>query len=127
MTISQVGERYGLTPDTLRYYEKVGLIPPVPRNSSGIRDYDEASCGWVEFIKCFRKAGVPIDTLIEYVSLYQQGEATKKARRQLLVNELELLDQRIEELQQTRSRLVNKIQHYDGVENWEKCEKQLLA
>lgn len=127
MTISQVGERYGLTPDTLRYYEKVGLIPPVPRNSSGIRDYDEASCGWVEFIKCFRKAGVPIDTLIEYVSLYQQGEATKKARRQLLVNELELLDQRIEELQQTRSRLVNKIQHYDGVDNWEKCEQQLLA
>lgn len=127
MTISQVGERYGLTPDTLRYYEKVGLIPPVPRSSSGIRDYDEASCGWVEFIKCFRKAGVPIDTLIEYVELFQQGEATKEARRQLLVNELEALDQRIDELQQTRNRLVQKIQYYDGVENWEKCEKELLS
>lgn len=127
MTISQVGERYGLTPDTLRYYEKVGLIPPVPRNRSGIRDYDEASCNWVEFIKCFRKAGVPIDTLIEYVELFQQGEVTKEARRQLLVNELEALDQRIDELQQTRSRLVSKIQHYDGMENWEKCEKDLLS
>lgn len=127
MTISQVGERYGLTPDTLRYYEKVGLIPPVPRSSSGIRDYDEASCGWVEFIKCFRKAGVPIDTLIEYVELYQQGDVTRDARRQLLVNELNALDQRIDELQQTRDRLVSKIQHYGEAEMWEKCEKELLS
>ena len=49
MTISEVSEKYGLTPDTLRYYERIGLIPPVPRTKSGLRDYDEQSCGWIGF------------------------------------------------------------------------------
>ena len=52
MTISEVSEKFGLTPDTLRYYERIGLIPPVPRTRSGLRDYDESSCNWIEFIKC---------------------------------------------------------------------------
>lgn len=56
MTISEVSEKYGLTPDTLRYYERIGLIPPVPRTKSGLRDYDESSCNWIEFIKCMRGA-----------------------------------------------------------------------
>lgn len=48
MTIKEVSRRYGLSADTLRYYERVGLIPPVPRTSGGMRDYDEASLGWVD-------------------------------------------------------------------------------
>ena len=52
MTIAEVSEKYGLTADTLRYYERVGLLPPVPRTSGGIRDYGEKDCGWIEFIKC---------------------------------------------------------------------------
>ena len=58
MTIREVSERYGLSADTLRYYERVGLIPPVPRTGGGVRDYDGASLGWVELIKCMRSAGV---------------------------------------------------------------------
>mgnify|MGYP000862557710 CR=1 FL=1 len=76
MTISEVSEKYGLTPDTLRYYERIGLIPPVPRTRSGLRDYDESSCNWIEFIKCMRGAGLQIEVLIEYVALYQQGDST---------------------------------------------------
>ena len=67
MTISEVSKKYGISADTLRYYEKIGLIPPVPRNSSGVRDYDESSCQWVEMMKCMRSAGVQIDALVEYV------------------------------------------------------------
>lgn len=125
MTISQISEMYDLTPHTLRYYEKIGLIPPVPRNSSGIRDYDDESCRWVEFIKCFRKAGIPIETLIEYVDLFQQGDTTKELRRQLLINELDSLNERIDELVQTRDRLLKKIEHYDNLN--ESCDKSIIS
>ena len=56
MTISEVSKKYDITADTLRYYERIGLIPPVPRTKSGVRDYDESSCNWVNFIKCMRSA-----------------------------------------------------------------------
>lgn len=84
MTIRQVCSQYGLTPDTLRYYEKVGVIPEVHRTESGIRDYDEAAIGWVENAVCMRSAGVPVESIIEYVRLYQAGDTTLQARRDLL-------------------------------------------
>ena len=54
MTIKEVSERYGLTQDTLRYYERVGMIPPVHRTASGIRDYQPDDLGWIELAKCMR-------------------------------------------------------------------------
>ena len=83
MTIAQVSQKYGVSADTLRYYERIGLIPPVHRSAGGIRDYDETDCGWVEFIKCMRAAGLPIEALIEYVALFQQGDDTLCARKAL--------------------------------------------
>ena len=76
MTIAEASRKYGLSADALRYYERVGLIPRVPRTKSGIRDYDEASCGWIELTKCLRSAGVQIEALIQYSALFQQGEET---------------------------------------------------
>ncbi len=64
MKISEVSEKYGITSDTLRYYERIGLIQPVNRNESGIRDYIELDVKRVEFIKCMRSAGLPIEVLI---------------------------------------------------------------
>ena len=84
MTITQVSQKYGLSQDTLRYYERIGIIPPVPRNKSGIRDYDEVSCSWIELMKCMRAAGVQIETLIRYVALFRQGDETLEERRALL-------------------------------------------
>ena len=57
MTIAEVSKKYDITPETLRYYERVGMIPPVHRTPSGLRDYTEADCGWVELAKCMRSAG----------------------------------------------------------------------
>lgn len=87
MTISETAKKYDLTPDTLRYYERIGLIPPVRRNASGLRDYDQEACRWVEFIKCMRSAGLPIEVLIEYVQLFRQGDATVDARLELLTEQ----------------------------------------
>lgn len=116
MLISEVGEKYGLTPDTLRYYERIGLIPPVKRRPNGIREYDDYSCGWIQFIHCMRKAGMPVETLVEYVQLYQQGAVTKEARKELLLEEHRRLNERIVELQGVKERLLYKINNYDQLE-----------
>ena len=85
MTIAEVSKKYDISSDTLRYYERVGLIPPVPRTSGGIRDYDEASCGWIELMKCLRAAGVQIEALVEYTALAQQGDDTQAQRKMILL------------------------------------------
>ena len=113
MTIAQVADKYGITPDTLRYYERIGLIPPVPRTKSGIRDYNEESCGWVELMKCMRRAGVQIEALIEYVALFQQGESTLQARKALLVEQRDQLMERMAEMQASLDRLNLKIERYE--------------
>ena len=116
MTISEAAARYGLTADTLRYYERIGIIPPVPRDSSGKRDYDESSCGWIELMKCFRSAGVQIEALVEYVELYRMGEDTAKDRRDILVGQRERLAGKIRELQESLELLDRKIAFYDANE-----------
>lgn len=113
MNIAVVSQRYQLSPDTLRYYERVGLIPPVPRTKSGIRDYDEASCGWIELMKCMRAAGVQIETLIEYVALFQRGDDTLDARKALLIEQRDQIMVRISDMQQSLDRLNVKISYYE--------------
>ena len=113
MTIAEVSKKYDISADTLRYYERIGLIPPVPRTKSGIRDYDETSCGWVELMKCMRAAGVQIEALIDYVSLFQQGDETLDARKALLMEQREQLAARIEQMQQSLARLDDKIARYE--------------
>ena len=114
MRIQEVSKLYGLSADTLRYYERIKLIPTVPRNAGGIRDYDEVSLQWIEFIKCMRGAGLPIEKLITYVELYQQGDETIDARKQLLIEERDHLLQRMNELQATLERLNEKIERYEN-------------
>lgn len=113
MTITEVSKKYGVTADTLRYYERIGLIPPVPRTKSGIRDYNEESCGWVELMKCMRRAGVQIEALIEYVALFQQGESTLQARKALLVEQRDQLVSRMAEMQASLDLLNQKIERYE--------------
>lgn len=112
-TIAEVSEKFDLTQDTLRYYERIGLIPRVNRTKSGIRDYTEEDCRWVEFIKCMRNAGLPVEALIEYVGLFQQGDATHDARKELLSEQRDLLQLRIEEMTKTLVRLNDKVANYD--------------
>lgn len=113
MTIAEVGRKFALTPDTLRYYERIGLIPGVGRTSGGIRDYNELDCRWIEFIKCMRGAGLPVEVLIEYVSLFQQGEETLEARKSLLKEQRKQLADKIFDLQKTYDRLNLKIERYE--------------
>lgn len=125
MTITEVSKTYGMSQDTLRYYERIGLIPKVRRTKSGIRDYDEESCRWIELVKCMRSAGVPIEALIEYCALASQGDSTIPARKALLVEERDHLMAKMAEMQATLERLRFKIERYEiaektGVLSWDK-------
>lgn len=113
MTITEVSKKYGLSADTLRYYERVGLIPKVNRNKSGVRDYTQEDCNWVEFIKCMRGAGLPIEVLIDYVSMFQQGDCTIDTRKELLMDQRKALAEKIEEMKKTLARLDYKIDLYE--------------
>ncbi len=113
MKIKEVSKRYDLSLDTLRYYERIGLIPPVNRNASGIRDYGELDLKRVEFIKCMRSAGLPIEVLIEYIGLFQQGDQTIEARREILKEQREILAAKMAEMQKTLDLLDYKISVYD--------------
>lgn len=123
MTITEVSKKYDISADTLRYYERIGLLPPVPRTKSGIRDYDEDSCRWIELMKCMRSAGVQIEALIEYVALFQQGDGTLEARKNLLIEQRKQLIERIRQMQQSLGRLNDKIEGYEN--GLIKAEKQL--
>lgn len=114
MKISEVSEQSGLSVDTLRYYEKIGLLPPINRTDSGIRDYGELDLRRVDFIKCMRTAGLPIEVLIAYFALVQQGDGTIQARKEILQEQRAQLMARMAELQETLDLLNHKIQVYEN-------------
>jgi DNA-binding transcriptional MerR regulator len=124
MKISEVSEQCGISSDTLRYYERIGLLPPVNRNKSGIRDYGEIDVRRVEFVKCMRRAGLPIDALIEYYGLVQQGDQTIEARKEILKAHREQLVAKMEELQKTLDLVDYKIDVYENA--LLKREKELI-
>lgn len=113
MTISEVSKKYDISTDMLRYYERIGLIPKVGKNKSGNREFTEVDCNWVEFIKCMRGAGISVESLIDYVKLFQEGDYTIKARKQILVEEYEILSEKIKKMQEVQERLKFKIESYD--------------
>ena len=112
MTIGEVSKKYGLTTDTLRYYERIGLIPYVPRKKNGIRDYDESSCKWVEFVKCMRAAGVQIEALIEFVELQQHKETNNERLMEILKDQRKKLINKMDHLKTTIARLDYKIEYF---------------
>ena len=112
MKISEVSEQCDISADTLRYYERIGLLPPVNRSESGIRDYSDLDVRQVEFIKCMRTAGLPIEVLIEYYRLVQQGDETVEDRKAILVQHRAEVKARMAELQKTLDLLDSKISFY---------------
>lgn len=115
MKVSEVSKKYDISADTLRYYEKIGLIKNVPRNKSGIRDYDENVLKRIEFIKCMRSAGVEIEILIKYMNLLEQGKKTVLERKNLLSEQKNKLLEKQKSISSTLDRLDYKISLYDEI------------
>ncbi|WP_307970931.1 MerR family transcriptional regulator [uncultured Brachyspira sp.] len=115
MTIAEVSKKVNLSAYTLRYYERIGLIPEVNRTESGIRNYTEEDLGCIEFSKCMRNAGMSIEALIEYIKLYKKGDVTLEARKQLLISQKDVIKERLEEIQNTFDRINYKIKNYEKI------------
>ena len=127
MTVKDVCEEFGITADTLRYYERVGAIPKVARTKGGIREYDAEAIGWVRNAVCLRKAGVSVEAIAEYVRLFEMGDETLKDRLELLIGERNGLKTQLDELTAAVELLDWKISRYQeavetGVLSWEKNE-----
>ena len=113
MTIKEVAEKYDITPDTLRYYERIKMIPEVTRTAGGIRDYQESDLQWVELALCMRSAGLPVEAMIEYLRLYQKVDETIPARLELLNNQMEVLKEQRDKIEATMKKLSYKISRYE--------------
>lgn len=125
MTIKEVSETLNISQDTLRYYEKIGMIPPVKRTVGGIRNYQEEDIGWIQLVTCMRNAGLPIKVMIDYLNLYQQGDSTIQARYNLLTEQREKLLEQRKQIDETLEKLNYKIARYEvavetGKLTWDK-------
>lgn len=115
LNIKEVSDVTGLSADTIRYYERIGLVPKIARKSSGVRDFSENDVAILEFIRCFKSAGMSIERLIEYMGLVQAGDNTVEARINLLKEEQEELRSRLVEIQKAIDRLDYKIENYQTI------------
>ncbi len=115
MTINEVSKKVNITQDTLRFYQKSGLIGPIERSKSGYRNYSEEDLKRIEFVKCMRNAELSIEVLKKYLDLFDEGEETKEERKQLLIEQKEILDNKIKDMQEASKRLDYKINlYYEG-------------
>ncbi|KKI91872.1 transcriptional regulator [Bacillus sp. SA1-12] len=113
MLISEVSEKFGISLDTLRYYERIGLIPRITRNDRGQREYTEEDCQLIQGILYFREAGMSIELLLEYMKMVHQGDETIQTRKELLIEQRDKLVERINELQKPLELLNRKIVNYE--------------
>ncbi len=115
MQISEVSKKYGVSCDTLRWYEKIGLLKNIGRRQNGLREYSELNCKTIEFIKCMRDAGIAVDTLIEYMNLLEEGDSTLEKRRNLLISQREIIIKKRDDLNHSIERLNYKIENYNSL------------
>lgn len=113
MFIKEMAERTGLTDDTLRYYERIGLLPPVPRKRGGIRMYNDSHVRYVEVIQCLKASGMSLEHIQEYMELARQGEATAKERKHLIMANKQQLMTKIRQMQEALKTADFQLLHYD--------------
>nr|WP_228468735.1 MerR family transcriptional regulator [Listeria welshimeri] len=113
MNIKEASEKSGVSADTIRYYERIGLIPPVHRNENGVRKFGAEDLRWIQFSRQMRRAGLSIEALIDYLALFREGDHTLEARVELLKEQRVDLKNRINIMQEALDRLDFKINNYD--------------
>ncbi|AGK95798.1 MerR family transcriptional regulator [Clostridium pasteurianum] len=112
-TIKQVAERVDLTEYTLRYYEKEGLLPSIERDEHGIRQFKENDIEWIRLICCLRDTGMSISKIKDYVDLSIEGDSTIELRRQIILNQKMVTEQKIEGMNKNLDMINKKLKHYN--------------
>ena len=112
LSIQQVARETGLSIDTLRYYERIELIEPVRRASSGHRRYTQTDISWITLLICLRKTGMSIAQMVRFARLRRQGPATVTQRRMILEEHQQELEEQMHQLEQCMEALQRKITIY---------------
>lgn len=115
MTIEEISQEIGLSADTLRYYEKIGLLPNVPRDNSGKRNYDENFINWIKFIQTLKNSGMSLNDIIEYINLAKCGNNTYQERKNLLIKSKQILLEKMSNLQSMIEKANYQINNYDNI------------
>ena len=118
-TIQRAAAETGLSADTLRYYEKIGLLPGIARSQSGHRRFSEDDLGWIRFLQRLRATGMPIEDIHRYGELMRAGDHTSAERRQILEAHRQRVTREIGNLNEALDILDRKIAHYDAVSRGE--------
>ena len=114
MNSKEVAQLFDLPIDTIRYYERVGVIPPITRNKNGYRIYAKRDLNWIFLAKSLRKAGLSIESLIEFATLAQSKEGNvRAAQKQILQDQLTEINVKLEEMVRARDLLEYKIETFD--------------
>ena len=113
MNISEVSQKYNVSKDTLRYYEKIGLLKPIAKNKSGMRDYSKEDCIRLEEVLFYRSADVAIDRLKMYIDLFEEGDSTLEQRRTILVDCIVHLEEEQKRIGKSIKIIKDKIKLYD--------------
>lgn len=114
MKIGELANRTGLSVDTLRYYERIGLLPRAARAASGHREYAATVLTWIEFLQRLKTTGMPLAGMLEYARLRDRGPETARARRRLLEAHRDRVRAHVAELQSCLTVLDAKIAGYPG-------------
>lgn len=115
MTIREIAAKTNMSTDTLRYYERIGLLPPVPRNAAGIRNYDEYFVNFIIFIKKLKASGMSLEHIIDYIRLAEMGDATIQERKKLLAEARETLLDKINSLQLVAELADYQLRNYENL------------
>ena len=115
MTIREIAAKTNMSTDTLRYYERIGLLPPVPRNAAGIRNYYEYFVYFINFIKKLKASGMSLEHIIDYIRLAEMGDATIQERKKLLAEAREMLLDKINSLQLVAELADYQLRNYENL------------
>lgn len=115
MTIREIAAKTNMSTDTLRYYERIGLLPPVPRNAAGIRNYDEYFVNFINFIKKLKASGMSLEHIVDYIRLAEMGDATIQERKKLLAEARETLLDKINSLQLVAELADYQLRNYENL------------
>lgn len=116
MTTSEFAARLGLTDSALRYYERVGVLQPVLRRSNGYREFRDADVTWMEFVLRLKATGMPLSGIIEYARLREDGPATIRDRKALLLEHEGRIRAELDERQAHLKKIQEKIEYYRSLE-----------
>jgi MerR family transcriptional regulator, aldehyde-responsive regulator len=114
-SIKEVSEKFNISPYTLRYYEKEGLLPSVKRSDNGNRLYSDTDLEWLQVVCCMRATGMSIVDIKDYIDLSLRGADTVPERRQIILRQKEIIENHIKEYEGLLKVVNKKLKYYDNI------------